>query len=320
MDGTDTTPDPRLASRRTVLAVPGSSARMLAKARECGADEVFCDLEDAVTPSEKVEARATVVAALNAGGWRPGRRSVRVNAWSTPWTHEDLIAVVTGAGAHLDSVIVPKVRGAADVTATALLLDQLEVRCGLPRGCISVQAQIEDALALTRVTEIATASPRLEALVVGPGDMAADLGMRTLTTGEQPVGYTLGDAHHHVMMTVLVAARAHGLAAVDGPYLALDNPDGLRRIASASAAVGYDGKWVIHPGQIDTVNEVFTPPDSAVEAARELLGAHAAAADGARGAARHAGEMIDEASAAMARSVLARARAAGTDRGHRTFS
>ncbi|MEH3154808.1 MAG: CoA ester lyase [Gordonia paraffinivorans] len=311
----------RSASRRTVLAVPGNSSRMLAKARDSAADEVFCDLEDAVPPSEKEAARAGIVAALNAGGWRPGRRSVRVNGWTAgPWTHEDIITVVTGAGAHLDSIILPKVRSGAEVVAAALLLDQLEMRCDLAPGSIALQAQVEDARALTAIDGIASASPRLDALVIGPADMAADLGMRTLTTGEQPVGYTLGDAHHHVMMTVLVAARAHGLAAVDGPYLALENPDGLRRIASAAAALGFDGKWVIHPGQIDAVNEVFTPPADAVAAARTLLDAYAAATSDARGAARHAGEMIDEASAAMARSVLARAAAAGTDIDRRTLT
>ncbi len=310
----------RSASRRTVLAVPGNSSRMLVKARDSAADEVFCDLEDAVAPSEKEGARAGIVAALNSGGWRPGRRAVRVNGWSGPWTHEDIITVVTGAGAHLDSIILPKVRSGAEVVAAALLLDQLEMRCDLAPRSIALQAQIEDAIALTRIDEIASASPRLEALVIGPADMAADLGMRTLTTGEQPVGYTLGDAHHHVMMTVLVAARAHGLAAVDGPYLALENPDGLRRTASAAAALGFDGKWVIHPGQIDIVNEVFTPPAEAVAAARSLLDAHATATADARGAARHGGEMIDEASAAMARSVLARAAAAGTDTDRQTFS
>ncbi|MGU3292252.1 HpcH/HpaI aldolase/citrate lyase family protein [Williamsia sp. M5A3_1d] len=309
--------DPRGVLRRSVLAVPGSSVAMLTKARALPADEVFCDLEDAVAPDAKVAARAAVVDALTASDWRAPRRAVRVNAWSTPWTHADVIDVVAGAGAHLDSVVLPKVGRGAEVIALDLLLTQLEQIHDLPVGAIGIQAQIEDAGALRRIDEIATASTRLDALVLGPADMSASLGMRTLTTGEQPQGYTLGDAHHHVLMSVLVAARAHGLAAVDGPYLAFDAPDRLRAIASAAAALGYDGKWVIHPSQIDVVNGVFTPRQTDYDAAEDLLDAYAAAtstAGGARGAVRHRGEMIDEASAAMATALARTGRAAGLTR------
>ncbi|MBT0568463.1 CoA ester lyase [Williamsia sp. CHRR-6] len=307
----------RPVAPRSVLAVPGSSAKMLGKARGLDADEVFCDLEDAVAPDAKAQARATVVAALQHPDWRCRRRAVRVNGWHTPWTTEDVIAVVGGAGVHIDSIILPKVARAAQVIALDLILTQLEQNWALPPGAIGVQAQIEDAGALLRINEIATATPRLEALVIGPADMAASLGMRTLTTGTQPDGYTVGDAHHHVLMSVLVAARAHGLAAIDGPFLAIDDADGLRGVAAAAAALGYDGKWAIHPSQVDPVNEIFTPRQADYDAAEDLLEAYAEAtsvAGGRRGAVRHRGEMIDEASAAMARGLAARGRAAGLRR------
>jgi len=242
---------------------------------------------------------------------------VRVNGWATPWTHDDLISVVRGAGAHIDSIILPKVRSGAEVVAIDLLLTQLEALHDLEPSAIGIQAQIEDATALTKIDEIASASTRLEALVLGPADMAASLGMRTLTTGEQPEGYERGDAHHHVLMSVLVAARAHGLAAIDGPYLAIDAPDAFRRNAAGAAALGFDGKWVIHPSQIDAANAAFTPPQHAYDAAEALLDAYREATSrpgGARGAVRHRGEMIDEASAAMAEVIAQKGRAAGLQR------
>lgn len=304
-------------SRRSVLAVPGSSAKMLGKARDLPADEVFCDLEDAVAPSEKEAARATIVEALAHPGWGRQRRAVRVNGWSTPWTHDDLIAVVSGAGPHIDSIILPKVRSGAEVVAIDLLLTQLETKYDLEASAIGIQAQIEDATALTKIDEIASASSRLEALVLGPADMAASLGMRTLTTGEQPEGYERGDAHHHVLMSVLIAARARGLAAIDGPYLAIEARDAFRRNAAAVAALGFDGKWVIHPSQIEDANAAFAPRQSDYDAAEELLDAYREATSrpgGARGAVRHRGEMIDEASAAMAEVIAQKGRAAGLQR------
>ena len=304
-------------ARRSVLAVPGSSTKMLAKARDLPADEVFCDLEDAVAPSEKESARERIVEALAHPGWGRQRRSVRINGWATPWTHDDLISVVRGAGAHIDSIILPKVRSGSEVVAIDLLLTQLETKHDLAPGAIGIQAQIEDAVALTRIDEIASASARLEALVLGPADMAASLGMRTLTTGEQPVGYERGDAHHHVLMSVLVASRAHGLAAIDGPYLAIEAPEAFRRNVAATAALGFDGKWVIHPSQIDDANAAFAPRQTDYEAAEALLEVYREATSrpgGARGAVRHRGEMIDEASAAMAEVIAQKGRAAGLQR------
>jgi len=244
--------------RRTCLSVPGSSPKMIEKAKTLPADEVFLDLEDAVAPDAKAQARTQVAAALAGPGWNGQLRGVRVNDWTTPWTHGDVIDVVSAAGAHLDVIVLPKVTHASHVHALDLLLTQLELTHGLPVGRIGVEAQIEDAKGLSNIGDIA-AAPRVQALVLGPADLMASLNMRTLVVGEQPEGYDVGDAYHHVLMTILVAARAHGVAAIDGPYLKVRAVEAFRRVAGRSAALGYDGKWVLHPDQIAAGNEIFSP-------------------------------------------------------------
>ena len=236
--------------RRTVLAVPGSSDRFVAKARGLGVDAVFLDLEDAVAPAVKVASRRRIVEALNdPAGFAAPTLTVRVNDWTTPWTHGDVIEVVTGAGARIDCLVLPKCTSAAEVKALDLLLTQVEHLAGLPGGRIGLEVQIEDAVGLLHVAEIAAASPRLESLVFGPGDFMASLGMGGLSVGSQPAGYP-ADAFHHVLMSILVAARAHGLQAIDGPFVAIRDVEGFRRSAELSAALGYDGKWVLHPAQV----------------------------------------------------------------------
>src|SRR5690348_2823712 len=184
----------RYRPRRTILSVPGSSAKMIEKAKSLPADEVFLDLEDAVAPDAKAEARTRVAAALTEPGWGGQLRGVRVNDWTTPWTHADVIDVVSAAGASLDIVVLPKVSDASHIHALDLLLNQLEATHGLPLGRIGIEAQIENAEGLTNIDAIA-AAPRVQALVLGPADMAASLNMRTLEVGEQPEGYDVGDAH-----------------------------------------------------------------------------------------------------------------------------
>jgi citrate lyase subunit beta / citryl-CoA lyase len=302
--------------RRTCLSVPGSSRKMIDKAKGLRADEVFLDLEDAVAPGAKAAARATVAAALAEPGWGEQLRGVRVNAWSTPWTHADVIEVVAGAGAALDVVVLPKVTDVSHVQALDLLLSQLETIHGLKAGGISIDAQIEDARGLMNVDAIA-AHPRVQALVLGPADLMASLNVRTLVVGEQPPGYDTGDAYHHVLMTILVAARAHGIAAIDGPYLKVRDVDAFRRVAGRAAALGYDGKWVLHPDQIAAGNEIFSPRQQDYDHAELILEAyewHTSTAGGARGAVMLGEEMIDEASRKMALVVAARGRAAGMNR------
>ena len=247
--------------RRTCLSVPGSSQKMIDKSKGLPADEVFLDLEDAVAPDAKADARGRVAAALAAPGWAGQLRGVRVNDWTTPWTHADIIEVVSAVGAapdaKLDVVVLPKVSDVSHVQALDLLLTQLETVHGLPVGEIGIDAQIEDARGLMNINAIA-AVPRVQALVLGPADLMANLNTRTLVVGEQPEGYDVGDAYHHVLMTILVAARAHGVAAVDGPYLKVRDVEAFRRVAGRSAALGYDGKWVLHPDQIAAGNEIFS--------------------------------------------------------------
>ncbi|WP_313675785.1 CoA ester lyase [Mycolicibacterium sp.] len=307
---------PGYRPRRTCLSVPGSNPKMIEKAKGLAADEVFLDLEDAVAPDAKAAARTRVAAALSGPGWSGQLRGVRVNDWTTPWTHADVIEVVAGAGAHLDVIVLPKVTDATHVHALDLLLTQLERAHGLPVGRIGIDAQIEDARGLTNVGAIA-AAPRVQALVLGPADLMANLNMRTLVVGEQPEGYDIGDAYHHTLMTILVAARAHGVAAVDGPYLKVRDVDAFRRVAARAAALGYDGKWVLHPDQIEVGNEIFSPRQAEYDHAELILEAydwHTSVAGGSRGAAMLGEEMIDEASRKMALVVAAKGRAAGMTR------
>jgi citrate lyase subunit beta/citryl-CoA lyase len=304
--------------RRSNLAVPGSSPKMIDKARTLPVDQVFLDLEDAVAAPAKADARATVVAALNEGGWGDRVRVVRVNDWTTPWTYRDVVEVVEGAGAKLDCVLLPKVQSPEQVVALDLLLTQIERSLGLDVGRIGIEVQIENARGLLAVDAIAKASPRVETLVFGPADFMASIAMKSLVVGEQPAGYDVGDAYHHILMSILLAARANDKQAIDGPYLAIRDVEGFRRVAGRSAALGFDGKWVLHPGQVDAANEVFSPRQEDYDHAEDILDAYAwytSDAGGARGAAMLGDEMIDEASRKMALVVAGKGRAAGMTRG-----
>jgi citrate lyase subunit beta/citryl-CoA lyase len=314
------TTDRPLRSRRSNLAVPGSSPKMLDKARGLAADQVFLDIEDAVAPIAKPDARKNIVAALNEGGFEGKVRTVRVNDWTTQWTYADVIEVVEGAGANLDAIMLPKVQTADQVVALDLLLTQLERSCGYDVGRIGIEAQIENALGLVNVDAIAAASPRVETIIFGPADFMASINMKSLVVGEQPQGYDVGDAYHYILMRILMAARAFGKQAIDGPYLQIRDVDGFRRVAGRAAALGFDGKWVLHPGQLDAANEVFSPRQEDYDHAENILDAYdyfTSAAGGALGAVMLGDEMIDEASRKMAIVVSAKGRAAGLARGER---
>ena len=245
---------------------------MLAKAASLPADEVVVDLEDGVAASDKVEARANVPAARALG-----TLAVRINGVATEWWEDDL-----AAAGHADVIVMPKVES---VDAVRQVADRLPDGTGL-------EVQIETTRGLIEVERIAAFGPPLEALVFGPGDFAASLGVPVLTIG--------AGASEYAMARIAVAARAYGLQLVDGPYAVLDDESTLRRSAAAALALGYDGKWVVHPSQIAPVNEVFTPSDAELERARGIL----AAADGAS---RVSGEMVDAATKRLADGVLARA-------------
>ncbi|MUN39763.1 CoA ester lyase [Actinomadura sp. NEAU-AAG5] len=305
----------RMRSRRTTLAVPSSNPRFIEKARDLPADEVLLDLEDAVAASAKEGARAQVVAALNEGGWGGKVRVVRINDLETPWAYRDVIEVVEGAGAELDAIMLPKASDASHVQWLDRLLTQIERAMGYEVGRIGIEAQIEDARAMVGIDAIAAASPRLESLVLGPGDLMASINMKTLVVGEQPPGYTEGDAYHYIFMRILMAARAHDLQAIDGPYFNIRDVDAFTRVAERAAALGFDGKWVLHPSQIEAGNAVFSPSQDDYDHAELILDAyeHATKVEG-RGAATLGDEMIDEASRKMALVIAAKGRAAGLPR------
>ena len=306
----------RLRPRRSCLAVPGSNPRFLEKAQGLPADQVFLDLEDACAPLVKESARHMIVDALNTGDWTGKTRVVRVNDWTTHWTYRDVVTVVEGAGQNLDCLMLPKVQDAAQITALDLLLTQIEKTMGFEVGRIGIEAQIENARGLVNVDEIAAASPRLETIVFGPADFMASINMKSLVVGEQPPGYP-ADAYHYILMRILMAARAHDLQAIDGPYLQVRNTEGFRAVARRAAALGFDGKWVLHPDQIAVANEIFSPTQEDYDHAELILDAYewcTSEAGGAKGSAMLGDEMIDEASRKMALVIAGQGRAAGMRR------
>ena len=297
-------------SRRTCHAVPGSSERFIAKAVGLEADEVFLDLEDAVAPNEKDSARERVIEALRTLDFGEKIVAVRVNGTDTPHYYRDLIAVVEAVGDRIDAIMLPKVRTPGDVEMTAKLLTQIELARGFEVGRIGIEAQIEDATGLLACEAIAAASPRMETLIFGPGDYSAAVGIPITTIGAAPDGYP-GDHLNYVYSRLVVAARAAGIQAIDGPYGAVRDADGLRARARLARALGLDGKWTIHPGQIEIVNAVFTPAREEWERAEAMLAAYEQAGTDGRGAAMFEGEMIDEANRKMAARLAQQGRAAG---------
>ncbi|HET6698512.1 MAG TPA: CoA ester lyase [Nocardioidaceae bacterium] len=310
-------PSGQLRSRRSCMAVPGSNPRFLEKAQGIDADQVFLDIEDSVAPLAKADARKNIVDVLNNGDWGSKLRVVRVNDWTTQWTYKDVIEVVEGAGANLDCLMLPKVQTADQVRALDVLLTQIETTMGYEVGRIGIEAQIENAQGLINVDAIATASPRVETIIFGPADFMASINMKSLVVGEQPPGYDTGDAYHYILMRILMAARANDLQAIDGPYLQIKDLDGFRRVAGRSAALGFDGKWVLHPDQVAAANEVYSPLQEDYDHAENILDAYehyTSEQGGAKGAVMLGDEMIDEASRKMALVVSAKGRAAGMRR------
>ncbi|MGH2936293.1 MAG: HpcH/HpaI aldolase/citrate lyase family protein [Gaiellaceae bacterium] len=260
--------------RRSCLTVPGSSPKMLAKAAGLPTDEIVVDLEDGVPPEEKEAARGRLGHATALG-----TLAVRINGLRTEWWRDDLAAV---AGRRPDVVVVPKVESPDEVLTVAELLPE----------AVGLEVQIETARGLVEVERIAAASGRLEALVFGPGDFAASMGIPVLTIG--------AGAFEYALARISVAAHANGLQAVDGPYADLQDLDGLRRAAAVALGHGFDGKWVVHPDQIEPVNEAFTPTPEELERARRIMAAE-------DGASRLEGDMVDVATKRLAAAVIARA-------------
>lgn len=308
---TEETTVPIIRSRRSELATPASSEKMCEKASSSGADLVFLDLEDACAPAAKEGARATAVAALTELDWGRTVRAVRINGIDTPWCHDDMIEVVTGAGNHLDVLIVPKARTARDVWWIDVLVTQLEAKLRRPRR-IGLEVLIEESEGLANAAEIARSSDRLEAVIFGAGDLSAS--QRARVDGNfDPVGEYPGDFWHFARFQVLTAARAAGIDAIDAPYPAYQDPDGYRRAATHASLLGFDGKWCIHPSQIEIADEVFAPTVEEVEAARRAIEDYRAAEAEGIGAIGRDGRLVDAAHMRLADNVLRKAALAAGD-------
>lgn len=303
-----------MRARRSCLSVPGSSPKFLAKAATLPADEVFFDLEDSVAPLEKEAARGNVVQALKENEYAAPTKVLRINGVYTKWCYRDVEEVVASAGEMLDCIMIPKVETAADVVFVANLLRMIEDTLGFTKR-LGIEVQIETALGLRNIHEIAQASDRIEDLIFGPADMSASLGLPTVTAGAPIPGYEGLDHWHHVLMTINIAARAQNLQCIDGPYLLIRDLDGFRAAAMRAKALGYDGKWALHPDQVTVLNEVFTPTQDEYDKAEALLEYYQHATEVERkGAVMFGKEMIDEASRKMAEQHAARGRAAGMKR------
>jgi len=294
--------------RRSELSTPGTSPKMMEKAAASAADLVFLDLEDAVAPAEKVGARQPIVEALNGLDWGAKTRAVRINSTGTVWCHDDLVEVVAGARANLDVVIIPKVKAPRDVWFVDTLLNQMEMKLGLPIGRIGIEILIEETEALARVEEIAGCCARLEALILGVGDLSASQGMRLGHIGVTKENGYPGDVWHYARNRMIVAARANGIDAIDGPWGDFKDGEGYRRESGWASTLGAVGKWCIHPSQIELANAAFSPTEREVARAKQVVEA-VQAAEG--GAANLNGTMIDAASARVFEVVLERAKRIG---------
>ena len=298
------TPERTQRLQRSELAVPGSNPGMFEKAAASNADYVFLDLEDAVAPDDKLAARANIIQALKDIDWRGlGKTiSIRINGLDTHYMYRDVVEIVEQAGEFLDTILIPKVGVAGDVYMVDAMVSQIETAVGLSRR-IGLEALIETTLGMANVEAIATSSERLEAMHFGVADYAASCRARTTNIGGLNADYP-GDQWHNGLSRMLVACRAYGLRPVDGPFGDFNDPEGFQLAARRAAALGYDGKWAIHPSQLDLANDVFSPPAAEVDRAKRILLALEEAAAEGRGAAQLDGRMIDAASARMAENVV----------------
>lgn len=317
-------PQTKARLNRCELAVPGSSPKFFEKAAKSDADIIFLDLEDAVAPDQKEQARRNVVEALNDVDWGRKSMSVRINGLDTHYMYRDVVDVVEQAGDRLDLVMIPKAGTAADIYAVDMLLTQIEAAKGIKKR-IGIEAIIETALGMQNIEAIAAASPRMESLHFGVADYAASTRARTVGIGGPNPDYGVltdpdeagrrefhwGDMWHYAINRMVVAARANGLRPVDGPFGDFSDADGFRAHARRAAILGCEGKWAIHPSQIALANEVFAPSPAEVEKARRILQAMADAQASGQGAVALDGKLIDNASIKQARVIVDQAEALG---------
>ena len=290
--------------QRSELAVPGSSPKMFEKALNSNADFIFLDLEDAVSPNDKVTARQNVIKALKQINWREKGKtiSVRINSLDTHYMYRDLIEIVEEAGDKIDTLLLPKAGTAEDVYMVDCLLTQIETSKKI-KNKIGIECLIETSLGMSNIKDIAKSSNRLEALHFGVADYAASLRARTVVIGGLNPDYP-GDQWHHGLSQLVMTCRAYGLRAIDGPFGDFNDPEAYIESAKRAAAIGIEGKWAIHPSQIDLANEVFSPPEKEVIKAKRILEELKKAAKEGKGAAQLEGRMIDAASARMAENIV----------------
>jgi malyl-CoA/(S)-citramalyl-CoA lyase len=307
---------------RSELCVPGTNMRMLEKAPGLGADVVMLDLEDAVAPDDKPGARGNVIAALRELDWGACCVSVRINGLDTHYCYRDIVDVVEQSGRFLDTVLVPKVASAGDIHLVATLLEQIEEAVGIEKP-IGITALIETAPGMVNLDEIAASCPeRLEALIFGVADYAASIQSHTASIGGSDAGYAVltdpngdsevdrdlhwGDQWHYPLARIAVTCRAHGLRPIDGPFGDFGDAAGYTVAARRASILGFEGKWCIHPSQIELANEVFSPNQRLVSRTRRIMAAMEEAADAGKGAVSLDGRLIDAASLRMAEHLLAK--------------
>lgn len=302
----------RARLQRSELAVPGSNPGMFEKAANSDVDYIFLDVEDAVIPDDKEQARKNIIEALNDIDWKGKTLSVRINGLDTHYMYRDVVDIVEQAGNNLDTILIPKAGTAADVYTVDCMVTQIEAAKGI-KDPIGLECLIETALGGANVMAIAQASPRMEALHFGVADYAASLRARTTNIGGLNPDYVcegaLGDQWHAALVNMVTACRAYGLRAIDGPFGDFSDAEGYKAAARRVAALGYEGKWAIHPSQIALANEVMSPPEKEVTRARRVIEALQEAAKAGKGAAQLDGKMIDIASERMARNVIEQAEA-----------
>ena len=289
---------------RSELAVPGSSPKMFEKALNSSADYIFLDLEDAVSPNDKIDARKNVITAIKELNWKDKGKtiSVRINGLDTHYMYRDVIEIIEEVGDKLDTVLIPKVGSPSDVYMVDCMLTQIEKNKKF-KNTIGLECLIETALGMSNIKSIATSSSRLEALHFGVADYAASMRARTVVIGGLNPDYP-GDQWHHGLSTLVMTCRSYGLRAIDGPFGDFNDKKGYLDAAKRAAAIGFEGKWAIHPSQIDLANEVFTPPQDEVNKAKRILQELEKAASQGKGAAQLDGRMIDAASAKMAENIV----------------
>ncbi|HDM78036.1 MAG TPA: CoA ester lyase [Deltaproteobacteria bacterium] len=298
--------------RRSILSVPGNNPRMIKKALSLNADQIMLDLEDSVPVDEKENARSFVVSAFLEENWGDKIRSFRINGLDTPYAYRDIIDVVEKAGENIDSLIIPKVNTKCDVYMVSKLLDQIESQKGI-KNRIRLEASIETAEGLVNAYEIAIASDRLDTLVFGISDYSASVNMKNVgisSHGDEEEIYP-GHRYHFPLSRMIMAAKAANLLAIDAPYGNFKDPEGLQNSCNMAAALGCDGKWAIHPAQIDAINKTFSPDEREIQQAKKVLEAYEKAKKEKHGAVAIDGKMIDGASLRNAKRIYDQARAFG---------